>query len=62
MVLGIGLWLDRTFANAARRCTLVQSVFLVATDGENYPDLATTARENGTIDNQIEGGGNGGAT
>ena len=39
--------LDRSFANAARRCALVQPAFRVVADGESYPELATTARENG---------------
>ena len=36
--------LDRSFANAARRCALVQPVFRVVADSESYPELATTAR------------------
>ena len=54
--------LDRTFANAARQCALVQPAFRVVADGESYPELATTARENGVFGNQMEGGANAGAT
>ena len=54
--------LDRTSANAARWCAIVQPAFRVVADGESYPELATTARENGAFDNRIEGGANAGAT
>ena len=54
--------LDRSFANAARRCALVQPAFRVIADGESYPELATTARENGAFGNQMESEANAGAT
>ena len=54
--------LDRVFANAAQWCTLVHPAFHVAVDGGSYPELATTARENGAFGNQMEGGANAGAT
>ena len=54
--------LDRTFANAARQCALVQPAFRVVADGESYPELATTAWENGAFGNQMESGANSGAT
>ena len=41
---------------------LVQPAFSVFADGKSYPKLATTARENGSLDNQIKAEANAGAT
>ena len=54
--------INQTFANAVRRCALVQPTCCVVADRKSYPKLATTAQENGTFDNQMEDGVNAGAT
>ena len=54
--------LNCVFANAARRCALVQPAFHVVADGESYPELATTAREIRAFGNLMEGGANAGTT
>ena len=36
----------------------MQHVFHVITNGENYPEFATTAQENKAFNNQVEGGAN----
>ena len=36
----------------------MQPAFCAVADGENYPELATTAQENVVVDNQMEGGAN----
>ena len=39
----------------------MQPVFCVVADSKSYPELTTTARENGAFDNKMEGGANAGA-
>ena len=51
--------LDRMFANAAQRCALVQPTFCAIAGDESYYELAMAVRENGALDNQMEGGDNG---
>ena len=54
--------LDRTFANAARRCALVQPAVCAAANGESYPKLTMMVREIRVFGNYMEGGANAGTT
>ena len=54
--------LNCMFANAARWYALVQPAFCVVANDKSYPELVTTAWENGVFDNQMEDGANAGAT